>query len=104
MPNTAQSKKSISLLIVCLPPETNDPMEAIEFNAQIQDGKIIVPPRFRSFLNKKVKVIVLADTADPYEDLKESLIATNKAAREAGLDKMTLEEIDAEIAAVRNGD
>ncbi len=78
-------------------------MEAIEFKAQIQDGQIRIPSRFKNFLNKNVKVIVLEDSNDPYEDLREALVATNKAAQEAGLDKMTLKEINAEIAAVRNG-
>ena len=85
-------------------PKQNKKMEAIEFSAQVQDGRILIPPQFKNFLNKRVKVIVLEDNMDPYEDLREALIATNQAAKEAGLDKMTLEEINAEIAAVRNGD
>ncbi len=79
-------------------------MEAIEFNAQIQDGRIIVPPRYSNFSNKRVKVILLEDSRDPYEEGRKALLFANKAAKEAGLDKMTMEEIDAEIAAVRNGD
>ena len=91
------------MLIVCLPPKTNDAMEAIEFTAQIQDGRITIPSRFKNFSNKRVKVILLEEVSDPYEEGKAALLAANKAAKEAGLDKMTLEEIDAEIAAVRNG-
>ncbi len=79
-------------------------MEAIEFNAQIHDGRIIVPPRFKNFSNKRVKVILLEDSRDPYEEGRKALLAANKAAKKAGLDKMTMEEIDAEIAAARNGD
>jgi len=51
-----------------------------------------------------VKVILLEEVSDPYEEGRAALLAANKAAKEAGLDTMTLEEIDAEIAAVRNGD
>ena len=79
-------------------------MEAVEFNAQIQDGRITVPSRFKDFSNKRVKVILLEDVSDPYEEGKAALLAANQAAKAAGLDKMTPEEIDAEIAAVRNGD
>jgi len=50
-----------------------------------------------------VKVILLEDVSDPYEEGRAALLAANKAAKKAGLDKMTLEEIVAEIAAVRNG-
>ena len=78
-------------------------MEAIEFNAKIQDGRIIVPSRFKNFSNKRVKVILLEEVSDPYKEGRAALLAANKSAKEAGLDKMTLEEIDAEIAAVRNG-
>lgn len=79
-------------------------MEAVEFNAQIQDGRITVPSRFKNFSNKRVKVILLEEVSDPYEEGRAALLAANKAAKEAGLDTMTLEEIDTEIAAVRNGD
>ena len=50
-----------------------------------------------------MKVILLEDVSDPYEEGRAALLAANKAAKKAGLDKMTLEEIVAEIAAVRNG-
>ncbi len=90
--------------MVCLLTKINDAMEAVEFNAQIQDGRITVPSRFKNFSNKRVKVILLEEVSDPYEEGKAALLAANQAAKEAGLDKMTTEEIDAEIAAVRNGD
>ena len=47
---------------------------------------------------------MLEEVSDPYEEGSHAFLAANNAAKEAGLDKMTLEEIVAEIAAVRNGD
>ena len=49
-------------------------------------------------------MILLEEVSDPYEEGRAALLAANKAAKEVGLDTMTLEEIDAEIAAVRNRD
>ena len=77
-------------------------MQAIEFNTQIMNGIITLPKRFNDFGNKRVKVILL-DEEDPYQLGKESLLAANKIAKENGLDFMTMEEINAEIQAVRDG-
>ena len=77
-------------------------MQAIEFNTQIMNGIITLPKRFNDFENKRVKVILL-DEEDPYQLGKESLLAANKIAKENGLDLMTMEEINAEIQAVRDG-
>lgn len=77
-------------------------MQAIEFNAQIQNGQIKIPARFKGFGNKRVKVIILEETQDPYISAKKALNAANKAAQKTGLDQLTLEEINAEIAAIRS--
>ena len=77
-------------------------MQAIEFNTQIMNGIITIPKRFNDFGNKRVKVILL-DEEDPYQFAKESLLAVNTIAKETGLDQMTMEEINAEIQAVRDG-
>ncbi len=77
-------------------------MQAIEFNTQIQIGIITIPKRFNNFGNKRVKVILL-DEEDSYQNAKEALLAANQIAKKAGLDQMTMEEINAEIKAYRNG-
>ena len=77
-------------------------MQAIEFNTQVMNGIITLPKRFNDFENKRVKVILL-DEEDQYQLGKESLLAANKIAKENGLDLMTMEEINAEIQAVRDG-
>ena len=77
-------------------------MQAIEFNTQILNGIITIPKRFNDFGNKRVKVILL-DEEDSYKNAKEALLAANQVAQETGLDQMTMEEINAEIKAYRNG-
>jgi hypothetical protein len=79
-------------------------MQAIEFNAQIQNGQIKIPTRFKGFGNKRVKVIILEDTEDPYTNAKKALNAAAKSAQKTGLNQLTPEEINAEIAAVRSGE
>ncbi|MDZ7897816.1 MAG: hypothetical protein U5N85_07280 [Arcicella sp.] len=63
---------------------------------------ITIQKRFNDFGNKRVKVI-LSDEEDPYQSAKESLSTANKIAKDTGLDQMTMEEINAEIRAVRDG-
>jgi hypothetical protein len=77
-------------------------MQAIEFNTQILNGIITIPKRFNDFGNKRVKVILL-DEEDAYQNAKEALLAANQIAKETGLDLMTMEEINSEIKAHRNG-
>jgi hypothetical protein len=79
-------------------------MQAIEFNTQVLNGIIKVPNRFKDFGNKKVKVILLDDQEDIYLEAKNALLAVNDEAKEVGLDSMTMEEINAEIKAYRNGE
>ncbi|MBU1821734.1 MAG: hypothetical protein KKG00_09535 [Bacteroidetes bacterium] len=79
-------------------------LEAIEFNAQIQNGQIKIPPRFKNFVNKRVKVILLEDTEDPYKEAQIALKDAAELAKEAGLDQMSLDEINREIEAARRGE
>ncbi len=79
-------------------------MQAVEFNTQVQNGIIKVPNRFKDFGNKKVKVILLDDQEDIYFEAKNALLEVNQEAKEVGLDFMTMEEINAEIKAYRNGE
>ena len=79
-------------------------MQAVEFNTQVQNGIIKVTNRFKDFGNKKVKVILLDDQEDIYFEAKNALLEVNQEAKEVGLDFMTMEEINAEIKAYRNGE
>jgi hypothetical protein len=79
-------------------------MQAIEFNTQVLNGIIKVPNRFKNFGNKKVKVILLDDQEDIYLEAKNALLEANQEAKKVGLDLMTMEEINAEIRAYRNGE
>jgi hypothetical protein len=82
----------------------NKIMQAIEFNTQVLNGIIKVPNRFKDFGNKRVKVILLDDQEEIYLQAKNALLETNQEAQKAGLDTMTMEEINAEIKAYRNGE
>jgi hypothetical protein len=79
-------------------------MQAIEFNAQVLNGIIKVPNRFKDFGNKKVKVILLDNQEDIYLEAKNALLDANHAAKDVGLDSLTMEEINEEIRAYRNGE
>ena len=79
-------------------------MQAIEFNTQVLNGIIKVPNRFKDFGNKKVKVILLDDQEDIYFEAKNALLDANEKAKEVGLDLMTMDEINEEIRAYRNGE
>ena len=79
-------------------------MQVIEFNTQVLNGIIKIPNRFKDFGNKKVKVILLDDQEDIYLEAKNALLAVNQEAKEVGLDSMTMEEINSEIKAYRNGE
>lgn len=79
-------------------------MQAIEFNAQVQNGIIKIPKRFKNFSNKHVKVIILDEEKDPYKEAQKALVEANQMAKEACLDQMTMEEINAEIKAYRRGE
>ena len=79
-------------------------MQAIEFNTQARDGVIKIPSRFKNFGNRRVKVILLDQDENPYKEAKVALLEANAIAKEVGLDKMTMEEINMEIAAYRRGE
>ena len=79
-------------------------MQAIEFNTQARDGLIKIPSRFKNFENRRVKVILLDQDENPYKEAKIALLEANTIAKEVGLDKMTMEEINMEIAAYRRGE
>lgn len=66
------------------------------------NGIITIPKRFNDFGNKRVKVILL-DEEDPYQTAKELLSSANKIAKDTRLDQMTMEKINVEIQAVRDG-
>ena len=78
-------------------------MQAIEFNTQARDGLIKIPSRFKNFENRRVKVILLDQDENPYKEAKVALLEANAIAKEVGLDRMTMEEINMEIAAYRRG-
>lgn len=48
-------------------------MRALEFNTTIKNNQILIPPKFQPELkaknNKNVRVIVLVDDSDIYDDL-----------------------------------
>lgn len=99
----AESKKTLSLLATHRVTQPQLSWIVLEFRDQVEDSQIKIPVRFTNFLKKRVKVIVLEESQNPYDEGKAALFAATEAAREAGLDQMTLEEINTEIAAVRNG-
>ena len=50
-------------------------MEVIEFKAKIRNGMIMVPNKHRNKVGNTVKVLIMSDTANSYDDMIDKLLA-----------------------------
>ncbi|GHT32097.1 hypothetical protein FACS189434_03100 [Bacteroidia bacterium] len=83
-------------------------MRALEFKSKIRNNSIQIPNRMQTELSmrqgKNVRVIIFVEDADVYNEkqtARQALRHSVELAEQYGLSSMTMEDINAEINAVR---